>query len=76
MRDARGAAADLQWASTGAQVAKTGRRKALSYDVRSSAAALHLGRFVLGSMRIERDVQYFKEHTKPFSENGCLCTLA
>ena len=68
VRDPRGAAADLQWESDGAQVAKTGRRKSLSYDVRSSAAALHLGRFVLGSMRIERDVQYFKEHAKPFSD--------
>ncbi|WP_396215606.1 hypothetical protein [Gemmatimonas sp.] len=60
--------ADLQWDGTDARVWRRARTSYLSYELQSRDAEVHLGRFVLGSMRIERDVQYFKEHTRAFSE--------
>lgn len=63
-----GAAADLRWADDEAHVARDGRRRSLSYVVTSPTSELHLGRFVLGSMRVERDVQYFREHRRPFTD--------
>ncbi len=67
-RTADGAPAPVQWGAREVRVWKDGRRKLLAYDLDVPDATLHLGRFVLGSMRIERDVQYFKEHRKPFTE--------
>ena len=63
-----GDAAPVAWGGRDIRVWKEGRRKLFAYDLDLSAPAVHLGRFVLGSMRIERDVQYFKEHRKPFTE--------
>ncbi len=67
-RTSDGSAAPVQWAGRDVRVWKDGRRKLLSYDLDVPAATVHIGRFVLGSMRIERDVQYFKEHRRPFTE--------
>ena len=69
-RTADGSPAPVDWDGTEARVWREGRRKLLAYDLRVTAGqgalSLHLGRFVLGSMRVERDVQHFKEHRKAF----------
>ena len=67
-RTSDGTAAPVQWAARDVRVWTDGRRKLLTYDLDVPATALHIGRFVLGSMRIERDVQHFKEHRRPFSD--------
>jgi hypothetical protein len=66
-RTAGGSPAPVVWDQGDAQVWRDGRRKLLSYPLRSDSATLLLGRFVLGSMRIERDVQHFGEHRVPFT---------
>lgn len=69
-----GAPAAVEWDATDARVWSSGRRKHFAYDLRmppsagGSGTTLHIGRFVLGSMRVERDAQYFKEHRKPFTD--------
>ncbi len=63
-----GEAADLRWNDDEARVARDGRRRSLSYVVTSPASKLHLGRFLLGPMRVERDVQYFREHRRPCAD--------
>jgi len=65
-RNADGSPAALRWGSAGALVARRGRARIFSYDVTSDAAALTLGWFVLGTMRVERDFQYDGRHRAPF----------
>lgn len=67
-RTAEGQPADIRWDGEVAQVSRNGRQRRFSYVVTAATAELRLGRFVLGSMRVERDVQYFKEHRKPFTD--------
>lgn len=67
-RTSGGAPAVLRWASSDAEIWTEGRQKRLAYVLESESAELHLGRFVLNSMRVERDVQYFKEHRRPFTD--------
>lgn len=67
-RTAAGEPAPVGWVARDVQVGVQGRRKLLTYELEVPSASVHLGRFVLGSMRIERDVQYFKEHQKPYSD--------
>jgi hypothetical protein len=44
----------MAWGGRDIRAWKEGRRKLFAYDLDLSAPAVHLGRFVLGSMRIER----------------------
>ena len=67
-RQADGAPAALRLGPGTAAAWKTGRRKLFRYELETDAPTLHLGRFVLGSMRIERDVQYVGEHRRPFAD--------
>jgi len=67
-RRADNSPADLQWDGTDARVWRRARTAYLSYELQSRDPEVHIGRFVLGSMRIERDVQYAKQHTRSFSE--------
>jgi hypothetical protein len=41
--------------------------KTIEYELSSPAPYVQLGSFILGSMRIERDYQYSKQHLKPFA---------
>jgi hypothetical protein len=68
IRTADGRSAPVDWDGDVARVSRTARASRLSYVVRSPSAVLHIGRFVLGSMRIERDVQYFKADRKAFTD--------
>ncbi|GAB1342690.1 hypothetical protein [Gemmatimonas sp.] len=67
-RTMAGDPAALRWASTDASVWTEGRRKLLAYTLESESTDLQIGRFVLHSMRVERDVQHFKEHRRPFGD--------
>lgn len=67
-RTADGQPAVLRWGTRDPEVWSRGRRKFFRYELEVTGTSLHVGRFVLGSMRVERDVQYFKEHRKPFAD--------
>ena len=63
-----GQPAVLRWASASAAVADSGAGRSISFRLTSDATRLELGWFVLGSMRIERDVQYAQIHRRPFGD--------
>ena len=66
-RLAGGGAAALEWDAPTATVAQTGRHRSIVYAVRSEAASIALGWFVLGSMRVERDFLHGGDHRRPFA---------
>ncbi len=66
-RDARGAPASLRWESAGALAGREGRTRTLEYRLVADRPELQLGWFLLGSMRVERDFQYWKKHRAPFA---------
>lgn len=66
-RDERGAMAALRWESAGAEVARDGRVRTVEYSLTSDARRIDLGWFLLGSMRVERDFQYWGRQRKPFN---------
>ena len=59
-RDAAGQTAALDWGAPGATIAASGRTRRFTHDLLGHTPALHVGSFVLGSMRVERDFQYFQ----------------
>ena len=62
-RDAKGRPAPLVWGNDTARV----DQKSIEYELGSTSPSLEIGAFILGSMRIERDFQYSKQHLRPFS---------
>ncbi len=66
-RDDHGAMAALRWESAGADVARDSRARTLEYSLSSDARRIDLGWFLLGSMRVERDFQYWGHQRKPFN---------
>ncbi len=58
----------LRWADDVATVSGTGaeRRRTLEYRLVADAPVVHLGWFLLGSMRIERDFQFQRRQLAPF----------
>ncbi len=60
-RNSDGTVARLDWGATPATVAMRGRTRRFSHQLISDSRALHLGWFLLGSMRVERDFQYFEK---------------
>ena len=67
-RDATGRPAVVRWGTPEAQVGTDGRRRWVSHELVAEAAELHLGWFVLGSMRFERDLQYSRKQHRGFAE--------
>jgi len=64
-----GRPATLGWAGDGATVASTGgsrARRSLEYQLAANGSRVDLGLFLLGSMRVERDLQYSDKHLGPF----------
>lgn len=57
----------LSWAGTEAQVAASSGFRALEHRIVAHAPEIHVGGFLLGSMRVERDFQYWKRHLEPFA---------
>ena len=65
-RSAGGEPAALAWTSDSACVASADGDRLLEYTLRAAETELRIGHFVLGSMRVERDVQYAGRHMAPF----------
>ncbi len=66
VRDAAGQVPALIWGS-GAVIAASRGTRTFEHQLRSTTSTLHLGWFLLGSMRVERDFQYEEHARKPFS---------
>jgi hypothetical protein len=62
-RDAGKRPTSLRWLNDTAWVDD----KSIEYELTSPAPYVQLGSFILGSMRIERDYQYSKQHLKSFA---------
>jgi hypothetical protein len=60
-RTAAGAPAPLRWTSAPAQIRGTGRTRAFLHQLTADVPHLNIGWFQLGSMRVERDLQYFEK---------------
>lgn len=67
-RGAGGRAAALEWADAGAIVSRTRRTRTLEHALVARDAQIHIGWFLLGSMRVERDLQYANRQKSPFAE--------
>ena len=57
-RDAEGPIAALDWGAPDASVSSEGRTRHFEHRLVAHASTIHLGWFLLGSMRVERDFQY------------------
>jgi len=58
----------LRWGGAGATAGRAGRARTLEYRLVAEAPHVHLGWFLLGSMRVERDFQYERRHRAPFAD--------
>ena len=67
-RDASGRPAPLQWNGTGATVSKTAHTRTLEHALVANTSVINLGWFLLGSMRVERDLQYAARQKAPFAD--------
>ncbi len=66
VRDGSGRVPALAWGE-GAIISAARRTRSFEQQLHSSAPTLHLGWFLLGSMRVERDFQYEERARNPFS---------
>lgn len=66
IRNASGGPAPVEW-NGNARISASGRWRSVSHTLVSSAPHATLGWFQLGSMRIERDLQYSGQHRSPFA---------
>jgi len=57
-RDASGHTAPLQWGRAPARISRRGRARTFEHELTAATGTLHLGWFLLGSMRVERDFQF------------------
>ncbi|MFQ5865878.1 MAG: hypothetical protein ACE5IW_11685 [bacterium] len=73
-RDSIGQPAFLTWGSAEADVTSEGKTRYVRYSLMSRTPSLTLGHFVLNSMRLERDFQYFQRHTLPFDSEPFVVT--
>lgn len=64
---AGGKAAALQWDGAGARVSRAGRARSLEYSLVAADRRVHIGWFLMGSMRVERDLQYAERQKAPFA---------
>jgi hypothetical protein len=66
VRSAAGQPATMRWRSTGATVSGDGRTRTLTYTIEADHPQIAIGWFLLGSMRVERDFQYWGRHREAF----------
>jgi hypothetical protein len=66
-RDGAGRPAALRWGDDGAATAGEGRTRTISYRLTADAPRLVLRDPLLGTMRVERDFQYFQGEGRPFA---------
>jgi hypothetical protein len=58
VRTPAGSIPDVRWGATSALVGQRGHTRQFTHSLTASGAAINLGWFLLGSMRVERDFQY------------------
>ena len=66
-RDARGRPVALAWGADSATAWDSSGVRTVEYHLAAAAPGVTLGWFLLGSMRVERDFQYWKRHLQPFT---------
>ena len=66
VRDSTGQPARLTWGSDGAVVTDSGDRRTIEYHLIAAAPRVNIGWILLGSMRVERDLQYARRHLQSF----------
>ncbi|HEY9478488.1 MAG TPA: hypothetical protein VIP79_00295, partial [Gemmatimonadaceae bacterium] len=66
-RDGAGRPAALAWGSDSAAVTDSGGMRTMTYTLTASEPRLDIGWLLLGSMRVERDFQYARNHLEAFS---------
>src|SRR2546430_863842 len=64
VRDSSGKPAEFAWGSSGAVATTSGRTRSVSYGL-ELPSTVRVGLFLLGSMRVERDLQYAGRDTLP-----------
>ena len=64
VRDLAGRPAMLEWGSSGAVVTKTDTTRSVAYEL-ETGPAVRIGLFLLGSMRVERDLGYSSRDSFP-----------
>ena len=67
-RGAGGSAAALRWARDDARVGRRGRTRVLEHALVAEEPSIAVGWFLLGSMRVERDLQYGGRQRASFAE--------
>jgi hypothetical protein len=67
-RGVGGRAAALRWNDPGARVSRTSRARTLEHALVADDPRIDIGWFQLGSMRVERDLQYANRQRAPFAE--------
>lgn len=67
--DGSGHPVAIGWRDSAAEVARDGNRRIFQHHLVAHAARIRLGDFLLGSMRVERDFQYAREHHREFGGN-------
>ena len=63
-RDSAGRPAEIRWGSTGAVTTRSAHTRSVAYGL-ELPSSVTLGLFLLGSMRVERDLQYAARDTLP-----------
>ncbi|MDB4884401.1 MAG: hypothetical protein JWL95_3167, partial [Gemmatimonadetes bacterium] len=63
-----GRAAALRWSGPGARVSRTARTRTLEHALVADEPRVDIGWFLLGSMRVERDLQYANRQRAAFAE--------
>jgi hypothetical protein len=66
VRDATGRPLRLEWGSQSASASGSGARRTIEYQLLANARQIEIGWLLLGSMRVERDLQYSGRHLQPF----------
>lgn len=67
-RGRAGRPAGLEWDGTDALLSRTARARTLEHSLVTSQPRIDIGWFLLGSMRVERDLQYAKRQMAPFAD--------
>jgi hypothetical protein len=65
-RDTDGRPAILNWDGSDASVSGSAAARMLEYRLTADVPRINIGWFLLGSMRVERDLQYSGRHREPF----------
>ena len=67
-RDDAGRPAALRWANDEARIGRAGRQRVLEHALVADAPGIAIGWFLLGSMRVERDLQYAGRQRAAFAD--------